>query len=166
MQIGPRSAGASPGPVCYGLGGSEPTVTDANVVLGYLNPDYLVGGELKIDSELSHSVLSNVVAIPLGIDLVEAAHGAHEIAAANMIRAVKAVSSERGRDPRSYAMVAFGGNGPLFAGNHGEGAWNEAHTDSTESRGILSLGVVIGCGGASLLSNIAARITLDRSFGI
>ena len=115
MQIGPRSAGASPGPVCYGLGGSEPTVTDANVVLGYLNPDYLVGGELKIDSELSHSVLSNVVAIPLGIDLVEAAHGAHEIAAANMIRAVKAVSSERGRDPRSYAMVAFGGNGPLFA---------------------------------------------------
>jgi N-methylhydantoinase A/oxoprolinase/acetone carboxylase beta subunit len=64
MQIGPRSAGANPGPVCYGLGGSEPTVTDANVVLGYLNPDYLVGGELKIDSELSHSVLSHVVATP------------------------------------------------------------------------------------------------------
>jgi N-methylhydantoinase A len=115
MQIGPRSAGASPGPVCYGLGGEEPTVTDANVVLGYLNPAYLVGGALSIDASLSHAALEDKVAQPLGLALAHAAYGAHEIAASNMIRAIKAVSSERGRDPRRYALFAFGGNGPLFA---------------------------------------------------
>ncbi|MBT6275585.1 MAG: hydantoinase/oxoprolinase family protein [Chromatiales bacterium] len=115
MQIGPRSAGAVPGPVCYGRGGTQPTVTDANVVLGYLNPDHLVGGELTIDSELSKRALQDLIATPLDIELAHAAHGAHLIAAANMIRAIKAVSSERGRDPREYTLLAFGGNGPLFA---------------------------------------------------
>ena len=115
MQVGPRSAGADPGPVCYGRGGAQPTVTDANVVLGYLNPTHLIGGELAIDAELSRHALQDLVATPLGIDLAHAAHGAHQIAAANMIRAIKAVSSERGRDPRDYTLFAFGGNGPLFA---------------------------------------------------
>ena len=115
MQIGPKSAGAHPGPVCYGFGNQQPTVTDANVVLGYLNPEYLVGGELAIDAELSRAALTDHVAQPLGLELARAAFGAHQIAASNMIRAIKAVSSERGRDPRRYTLFAFGGNGPLFA---------------------------------------------------
>ncbi len=115
MQIGPKSAGAMPGPVCYDQGGTEPTVTDANVVLGYLNQEYLVGGELKIDASRSRDALQEKVADPLNLELAHAAYGAHQIAAANMIRAIKAVSSERGRDPRQYTLFAFGGNGPLFA---------------------------------------------------
>jgi N-methylhydantoinase A len=115
LQIGPHSAGAFPGPVCYGLGGLEPTVTDANVVLGYINPTHLVGGALKLDAEKSRAAVERKVAAPLRMSVEQAAHGAHLIAASNMIRAIKAVSSERGRDPREFALVAFGGNGPLFA---------------------------------------------------
>ena len=116
MQCGPESAGAAPGPVCYGQGGEEPTITDANVILGYLNPNHLVGGDLKLDAERSHRVFEERVARPLGLEPAHAAYGAHRIAASNMIRAIRSVSSERGRDPRRYAMFAFGGNGPLFAG--------------------------------------------------
>jgi len=115
MQIGPESAGAHPGPVCYDLGGTEPTVTDANVLLGYINPKHLVGGALKLNSERSKAVFEERIAGPLGLELAHAAYGAHQIAASNMIRAIRAVSSERGRDPRRYALFAFGGNGPLFA---------------------------------------------------
>lgn len=115
LQVGPRSAGAAPGPVCYDLGGVEPTITDANVVLGYLNPAHLVGGAVKLNAARAHEVFEERVAKPLGLSVVHAAYGAHLIAASNMIRAIKAVSSERGRDPRAYALFAFGGNGPLFA---------------------------------------------------
>jgi len=115
MQVGPRSAGAQPGPACYDLGGVEPTVTDANVVLGYLNPDHLVGGAVTLNADKSRVVLEATIAKTLGLDLAHAAYGAHRIAASNMIRAIKAVSSERGRDPRKFAMLAIGGNGPLFA---------------------------------------------------
>ena len=113
--VGPRSAGSFPGPVCYGLGGTEPTVTDANVVLGYLNPEHLAGGSVKLDAARSRAVLEERIASPLALPVEQAAYGAHLVAAANMIRAIKAVSSERGRDPRAFALVAFGGNGPLFA---------------------------------------------------
>src|SRR6516162_4421698 len=115
LQIGPQSAGAAPGPVCYDLGGALPTLTDANVVLGYINPGHLVGGALKLNASKARSVIAEKVAAPLGMTAEEAAWGAHLIAGSNMIRAIKAVSSERGRDPRDYALVAFGGNGPLFA---------------------------------------------------
>ncbi|MCK8784378.1 hydantoinase/oxoprolinase family protein [Roseomonas sp. NAR14] len=114
-QVGPESAGARPGPVCYGLGNEQPTVTDANLALGYLNPTHLVGGQLRIDAERARRAIAERVAAPLGLSVEQAAHGAHLIAASNMIRAIKAVSSERGRDPRRFALVAFGGNGPLFA---------------------------------------------------
>jgi N-methylhydantoinase A len=114
-QVGPESAGSFPGPVCYGLGGTEPTITDANVVLGYINPGHLAGGSVKIDSAMSHAVLKEKVADILGVSVEHAAYGAHLVAAANMIRAIKAVSTERGRDPREFGLVAFGGNGPLFA---------------------------------------------------
>jgi N-methylhydantoinase A len=115
LQVGPRSAGAFPGPLCYDIGGNEPTITDANVILGYLNPSYLVGGALKLNAARAHEVFEERVARRLGLGLAEAAYGAHLIAASNMIRAIKAVSSERGRDPREYVLFAFGGNGPLFA---------------------------------------------------
>jgi N-methylhydantoinase A len=115
LQVGPHSAGASPGPVAYDQGGTEPTVTDANLVLGYLNPAHLVGGALALNAEKSRAVITEKIAKPLGMSLEAAAHGAHLIAASTMIRALKAVSSERGRDPREYALVAFGGNGAIFA---------------------------------------------------
>jgi N-methylhydantoinase A len=115
LQIGPQSAGAYPGPVCYDIGGTEPTVTDANVTLGYINPRHLVGGALKLNAAKSREAIERKIARPLGLTVEQAAYGAHLIAASNMIRAIKAVSSERGRDPREFALVGFGGNGPLFS---------------------------------------------------
>jgi N-methylhydantoinase A len=115
IKVGPRSAGAMPGPACYGLGGTEPTFTDAAVVLGYVNPDYLVGGKVKIDSRNSIAALESRIATPLGLSLPEAAHGVYSIAIATMTRAVKAVSTYRGRDPRDFDLIAFGGNGPVVA---------------------------------------------------
>jgi N-methylhydantoinase A len=115
LQIGPESAGAHPGPVCYDQGGRTPTVTDASVLLGYLNPQHLVGGALKLNAEKARSVFEEKIARPLGMSIEQAAYGAHQIAASNMMRAIKAVSTERGRDAREFALFAFGGNGPLFA---------------------------------------------------
>ena len=115
IQVGPQSAGASPGPVCYDAGGERPTITDANVALGYINPRYLVGGKLGLNADKARSVLEAEIARPLDLTLEHAAYGAHQIVASNMIRAIKAVSTERGRDPREYTLFAFGGNGPVFA---------------------------------------------------
>ena len=115
LQVGPQSAGAAPGPVCYDAGGEVPTVTDASVILGLLNPRHLVGGALELNAEKARAAFAAGIAEPLGMSLEAAAYGAHEIAASNMIRAIKAVSTERGRDPREFALFAFGGNGPLFA---------------------------------------------------
>lgn len=115
IQVGPESAGAVPGPVCYAMGGETPTVTDANVVLGYLNPKHLVGGALQLDADKARQAFRQQVAEPLGLSVEQAAHGAFRIAASNMIRAIRAVSSERGRDPREFSLFPFGGNGPLFA---------------------------------------------------
>jgi N-methylhydantoinase A/oxoprolinase/acetone carboxylase beta subunit len=115
LQAGPESAGAFPGPVCYDLGGETPTITDANVLLGYINPAHLIAGALKLNAERARAAFAQKIAKPLGIEIERAAYGAHLIAASNMIRAIKAVSTERGRDPREFALFAFGGNGPLFA---------------------------------------------------
>jgi len=115
LQIGPESAGATPGPVCYDKGGAMPTVTDANVILGYINPQHLVGGAVKLNASKAKQVFTATVATPMKMSIEQAAYGAHQIAASNMIRAIKAVSTERGRDPREFALFAFGGNGPLFA---------------------------------------------------
>lgn len=115
LRVGPESAGAAPGPACYCLGGERPTVTDANVILGYLNPDYLVGGALKLDRERAERALSTHIAGPLGLSVLQAAEGIHRIANATMQRAIRSVSIERGRDPREFAMIAFGGSGPVHA---------------------------------------------------
>jgi N-methylhydantoinase A len=117
VSVGPRSAGSNPGPACYGKGGSLPTVTDANVALGYLNPQGLAGGTLRLDSELAARAIAKHVAKPLRIGVTRAAWGAHLIANAGMVRALRAVSSERGRDIRSFSLIAFGGSGPVHAAN-------------------------------------------------
>src|ERR687892_366306 len=115
MIVGPDSAGAVPGPVCYDTGGNEPTVTDASLILGHLNSDFLVGGALRLNAERARRIFAERIAEPLGLSLEHAAYGAQRIASANMMRAIRAVSIERGRDPRDYALCAFGGNGPVFA---------------------------------------------------
>ena len=114
MKVGPESAGAVPGPACYGKGGTEPTVTDANVVLGYLNPDALAGGSVPIESERSRAALQSI-ATPLRMSMLEVAYGIYRLANSTMMRAVKAVSTYRGRDPRDFILFAFGGNGGIHA---------------------------------------------------
>lgn len=115
LRVGPESAGSSPGPVCYNRGGKVPTVTDANVVLGFVNPQALAGGSFPIRSDLAHAAIKDHIADPLCISVEEAAWGIHRVADATMARALRAVSTERGLDPRAFAILAFGGNGPIHA---------------------------------------------------
>jgi N-methylhydantoinase A len=115
LRVGPRSAGAVPGPACYQRGGVEPTVTDANVVLGYIRPGELADGEVSIDIEAAQRAVHDQIAVPLGMDLLQAAEGIHRIANARTMRALRAVSTERGRDPREFVLMAFGGSGPIHA---------------------------------------------------
>lgn len=114
LTVGPRSAGAAPGPVCYGLGGTLPTVTDANVILGYL-PPRLAGGALQLDVEAARAAIASTLGAPLGLPVEAAAFGIREIANANMVRAIRAVTVERGLDPRDLTLLAFGGSGPVHA---------------------------------------------------
>jgi N-methylhydantoinase A len=114
-KVGPESAGADPGPVCYGTGGTEPTVTDCNLVLGYLDPAGLVGGTLRLDAAAARAVVAARLAGPMGCSVEQAAAGMLRLASASMMRAIRAVSVERGRDARQFTLLAFGGNGPLFA---------------------------------------------------
>jgi len=115
IRIGPESAGSEPGPVCYGNGGTRPTVTDANLVLGYLNPGAFNGGNMKLDMEGAREAIRTYIAEPLEISVEEAALGIHLMATANMERALRVVSVERGRDPDKHALVGFGGAGPVHA---------------------------------------------------
>jgi N-methylhydantoinase A len=115
LTVGPQSAGAVPGPVCYDLGNDRPTVTDANVVLGFINATSLAGGKLNIKRELSEKSIREFVGGPLGISLDDAAHGVRAVANAAMARAIRAVTVERGRDPRDLTLMAFGGNGGVHA---------------------------------------------------
>jgi N-methylhydantoinase A len=121
LRVGPQSAGASPGPACYGIGGVEPTVTDANLVLGRLNPHFYVGGEMPLDVELAKEAVKTQVANPLGLSLEEAAEGILEVVNANMTRGIRRVSVERGHDLRHFCMFAFGGGGPLHAADLASG---------------------------------------------
>jgi N-methylhydantoinase A len=114
-KVGPRSAGAVPGPICYGKGGFQPTVTDANLILGYLNPAGLLNGGMPLDLDRTISSFKSEISDRLGMNFLEAAFGSHELANASMIRAIKSVSVQRGRDPRDFTLVAFGGSGPVHA---------------------------------------------------
>ena len=115
LRVGPQSAGAAPGPACYALGGTEPTVTDANLVLGRLAADRFLGGDMRLDGDAARAALKSKLADPLGLSLEEAAGGVIRIAAASMSNVVKRVTTERGLDARDFPMVAFGGAGPLHA---------------------------------------------------
>ncbi|GAA0215833.1 hydantoinase/oxoprolinase family protein [Halobaculum roseum] len=114
-QVGPESAGADPGPACYGKGGTEPTITDAALTLGYLNPDYFLAGRDSLDEDAALEAIETHLADPLGYDTTEAASAMMNLAIAKMSNAARAVSVERGYDPREFAMLAYGGTSPLFA---------------------------------------------------
>ena len=121
IAIGPESAGAKPGPACYGLGGVLPTVADADLILGYINPRYLCGDTYPLDIEAARKAIGQTIAPKLGINEVEAAFGVYQLANARMMRAIRAVSSERGRDPRQFSLHAFGGAGPIHAAGVADG---------------------------------------------
>lgn len=115
LRVGPQSAASSPGPACYDLGGTEPTVTDADLYLGYLDADYFLGGRMRLDRERSVRAIEDRIARPLGVDPTRAAWGVHEVVNNNMARAAKVHCLERGKDSRDYVLVAYGGAGPVHA---------------------------------------------------
>ena len=114
LRVGPQSAGASPGPVCYGRGGSEPTFTDAALTMGYLDPAQFLGGEMTLDAGAAEAAVRDKVAAPLGLDVVDACRGIFEVLLAKTVSAVREITVEAGLDPREFAMLAFGGAGPMF----------------------------------------------------
>lgn len=151
LKVGPQSAGADPGPVCYGLGGTEPTVTDANVVLGYINPESLARGSLPIDSHAARKCIDERVAKRIGQNIYEAAYGVHMVSNATMMRAIKAVSTYRGRDPRDFVLFAFGGNGAVHA------------CEIARGLGIKRIVAPPAAGVFSALGLLLARVELNRS---
>jgi N-methylhydantoinase A len=115
LRVGPHSAGADPGPACYGRGGTTPTLTDANLVLGYLDADFFLGGTMKLDHPAAETAIRDGIAKPLSLDILRAAWGIHDIVSEDVARAFRIHATERGFDYRSGSMVAFGGCGPLHA---------------------------------------------------
>src|SRR5262249_53275542 len=116
LKVGPQSAGADPGPACYGQGGREPTLTDALVLLGHLNPAALLEGAMPIDRARAHEAVATHIAEPLGITAVEAAWGILRVLATNVMVAMRTITVERGYDPREFTLVPFGGMGPTIGG--------------------------------------------------
>lgn len=156
LKVGPRSAGAVPGPACYGQGGLNPTLTDANVVLGRIGPRSLLGGALEIRPELARAALERDVCAPLGLDLLRAAAGVVRICVANMAREIRALTAERGVNPRDHALLAGGGAGPLHAALLAE-EFGIAEVIVPAHPGLLSAGGLI-------LSDL--RVDRVRSFPI
>jgi N-methylhydantoinase A len=115
LKVGPKSSGSDPGPACYGLGGKEPTVTDAALVLGYLDPDFFLGGEMKLDGKKALQAIKEKLADPLNMDPIQAAWGIHRVVTENMASAARIHILEKGRDPRRFSLLAFGGAGPIHA---------------------------------------------------
>lgn len=151
LRVGPHSAGADPGPVCYGLGGTEPTITDANLVLGRLDPDYFAGGDMQLDINGARNAIKTQCAEPLGISVEEAAHGIVEIANTAMVNALRLVSVQRGHDPRDFMLIGFGGAGP-------------AHTVRlAEQAGILNVLIPLAPGTASALGLLVTDVRMDSS---
>ena len=151
IAVGPESAGADPGPMCYGQGGTEPTVTDANLILGYLNPDYFNGGAMSLDRQAAQEGIKRVIGDPLGLTVGEAAWGIHTVANANMERAMRVVSVERGRDPRDYTLVSFGGAGPVHS------------TRLARALGIPEIVVPYGAGVGSAVGLLEADNKIDAT---
>jgi N-methylhydantoinase A/oxoprolinase/acetone carboxylase beta subunit len=149
LKVGPRSAGAEPGPACYGLGGHEPTVTDANLLLGYLDADFFLGGARRLDVAAAEAAVETHVAKPLGVSVVDAAWGIHQLVTLNMEGAIRVVSIGRGKDPRGLACVTFGGAGSI----HG--------ARLARSLGIARVVVPFAAGVASALGLLIADARFD-----
>jgi N-methylhydantoinase A len=115
LRMGPQSAGAKPGPVCYGMGGEEPTCSDANLILGYLSADYFAGGQMKLGREAAAAAIDTYVGGPLGLDTVKAASGMYRVMNVNMASAIREISVERGHDPRDFLLICAGGAGAIHA---------------------------------------------------
>jgi len=115
LRVGPHSAGSEPGPACYARGGEQATVTDASIILGYINPDYFAAGSLKLSPDLARRTVETTIARPLGLSLEQAALGIHRVLNAQMAEAIRLVSIGRGIDPRGYTLLPLGGGGPLHA---------------------------------------------------
>lgn len=142
LKVGPESAGANPGPVCYGRGGSVPTVTDASFVLGYLSPDNFAGG-IKIDVDAAYKAIEEQIARPLGLTVLQAALGIHAIVNSNMAQTLRLVSIKRGHDPRDFTLIPCGGAGPIHGGRLAEAA-NIGRVLIAPAPGVLSaLGLVL-----------------------
>lgn len=151
IAVGPDSAGADPGPICYGRGGTMPTITDANLVLGYISPNWFNAGTMALDYEgAAHGIMEKIGG-PLGLELGAAAWGVHLVATMNMENALRIVSVEQGRDPRHYAMIAFGGAGPLHA------------TRLARAVGIPKVIVPYGAGVGSAIGLLQAAPRIDVS---
>jgi N-methylhydantoinase A len=149
LRVGPRSAGAEPGPACYGRGGDEATVTDASVVLGYLNPDYFAGGEVRVDAGAARGAVETLAA-RVGLSLTETAWGIHDVVNETMASAARVHVAERGRDPRRYALLCTGGAGPVHA-------WGVAR-----KLGIREIVCPPSAGVASALGLLVAPARVDR----
>jgi N-methylhydantoinase A len=149
LKVGPESAGAEPGPASYGRGGSEPTVTDANVVLGYLDPDYFLGGAMKLDVAAARAAIENRLARPLKLSPMDAARGIFEVVNQNMLSAMKVHIAERGEDPRKFYLFAFGGAGPAHA--------------YELARALRMKGVVVppGAGATSAMGLVTTAVSFD-----
>jgi len=151
LHVGPESAGASPGPIAYDMGGEVPTFTDAMIILGYLNPDHLIGGDLKLNTPAARETMEARVAVPLAKDLLDTAYGIYQVAGGTMVRAVKAVSTYRGRDPRDFTLFAFGGNGPVAA--------TEIAAQLEMTRVVVPLNPGVFSAFGLLLSNVEHEVT-------
>ncbi len=148
LRVGPQSSGASPGPACYGLGGVDPTVTDANLLLGYLNPEYFLGGRMKLDAESARKAITEL-GDSMGMSGVEAAWGIYSVVTESMAAAARIHIIERNRDPRNYALVAFGGAGPAHAG------------EVARILGAKRVIVPLGAGVTSALGCLAAPLSFE-----
>ncbi|WP_188681612.1 hydantoinase/oxoprolinase family protein [Thermogymnomonas acidicola] len=167
LRLGPKSAGSEPGPAAYGRGGTDPTVTDANIVLGRLNPDFLLDGDMRIFRHLSESAIREKLCRPLGIGTVEAAQGIVRLINSAMSRAISIVSLERGRDPRDFVMYAYGGAGPVHAAELAselgiKAVFVPAHPGLFSAYGLLSVDMVrdrtAGAVGVSDVKDILTRL--------
>ena len=148
LRVGPQSSGASPGPACYGLGGTEPTVTDANLVLGYLNPDYFLGGRMTLDTGAARTAMARLGS-EMGMNDVEAAWGVYSVVTESMAAAARIHIIGRNKDPRRYAIVAFGGAGPAHA------------CEVARILGATRVVVPLGAGVTSALGCLAAPLSFE-----